>query len=353
LAGVGSVWKPDESREVTLSMARIGMNPARGQFSSYRPARVTVAVLVYVPHLAGYFEHRFEVLKTCLGSILANTDGPYDLLVFDNGSCEEVRQYLRDLQRAGRIRYLLHTDANIGKIGAFQVLFRTAPGEVVAYCDDDIYFYPGWLGAHLRILDAYPNVGMVSGCAVRTLFNDERISSNLRFAEERPEVRLERGRFIQDHWMRDWAESYGRDYETVCRETAAVEDLVLEFNGLRVFAMANHNQFLAPKAVIEANLPKGWSGRLMGEMNDLDIAVNRAGFLRLATMERTTQHLGNRISPRMADALAAQAAPPPTASRAARMGGARGLRRWVLRSRPVRWLLLGIYSRLFRLLNPD
>ena len=153
--------------------------------------------------------------------------------------------------------------------------------------------------------------------------------------------------------MQDWAESYGRDYEAVVQETATVEDLALEFNGLRVFAMANHNQFLAPKAVIEASLPKGWSGRLMGEMNDLDIAVNQAGFLRLATMERTTQHMGNRISPRLAESIAAQAALPPTASRAPRMGGGRRLRLWVLRSRPVRWLLLGFYSRLFRLLNPD
>jgi len=188
---------------------------------------------------------------------------------------------------------------------------------------------------------------------VRTLFNEERISSNLRFAEARPDVRLERGRFIQDRWMQDWAESYGRDYEAVVQETVAVEDLVLEFEGLRVFAMANHNQFLAPKAVIEASLPKGWSGRLMGEMNDLDIAVNRAGFLRLTTMERTTQHMGNRISPRLAESIAMQAGRPAAAGRAARMGGATRLRRWILRSRPVRWFLLGVYSRLFRLLNPD
>ena len=67
-------------------MSRIGMNPARGKYSDYRPANVTVAILVHVPHLAGYFEHRLEVVKICLKSILQHTRSPMDLLVFNNGS---------------------------------------------------------------------------------------------------------------------------------------------------------------------------------------------------------------------------------------------------------------------------
>ncbi len=330
-------------------MARVGMNPARGRLSSYRPARVTVAVLVHIPHLAGYFEQRLDVLKVCLTSILEHTDQPYDLLVFDNASCEQVEAYLLDLRRMGAIRYLIQAAENIGKIGAFQILFRAAPGEVVAYCDDDIYHYPGWLGAHLEILDTFPNVGMVSGCAVRSLFEDERISSNLRFAETEPGVIVRRGDFIPEAWVRDWAESYGRDMAAVEQETAGKEDIVLEYRGVQAYAMANHNQFVTPKAVITRCLPRTWSGRLMGEMRELDIAVNQAGYLRLTTIDRTTQHMGNRLSPELARGERGEA----SHARFEALPRLRQRRRTerLLRLPLVRRLMMALYRRLFDWLN--
>jgi len=319
---------------------RVGMNPARGKYSDYRPARVTVAILVHIPHHTGYFEGRMDVLKACLGSLLENTREPFDLLVFNNGSSPQVRSYLDGLQEEGAIDYLLHSRINVGKIGAFQILFRAAPGEVVAYADDDIYFFPGWLGEHLKVLDTYPNVGMVSGCAVRTLFNRERISSNLAFAEKQADASLLRGRFIEEAWMQDWAVSYGRDPEDVRTQTADVEELILDYRGVQAFAMANHNQFASPKEAIIQCLPESWSGRLMGLMDELDVAVNQAGYLRLTTRQRTTQHLGNTLSPDFAKRFGIDLGRELSA---AGVGAMRSRwshwRRKFLLSRPVRWFL--------------
>ena len=75
-------------------MTRIGINPARGKLSGYQPARVTVAVLTYLPDLSGYFESRLQVLQLVFASLLAHTSLPYDLLVFDNGSCQSAVDYL-------------------------------------------------------------------------------------------------------------------------------------------------------------------------------------------------------------------------------------------------------------------
>jgi hypothetical protein len=75
-------------------MPRIGWNPARGKTTDYRPARVTLAMLTYVPSLSGYFETRFQALKLSLESLIVNTPEPHGLLVFDNGSCKDVVNYL-------------------------------------------------------------------------------------------------------------------------------------------------------------------------------------------------------------------------------------------------------------------
>jgi hypothetical protein len=46
-------------------------------------------------------------------------------------------------------------------------------------------------------------------------------------------------------------------------------------------------------------LPKEWSGRLMGQMIELDEAIDAAGYLRLSTTARYTRHIGNMISPEL------------------------------------------------------
>ena len=95
-------------------MPRIGMNPSRGRKTDYQPARVTVAVLTYLPDHTGYFQDRFDVTRLCLESIIANTSEPYDLLVFDNGSCDALVDYLRGLRDRGLVKYLILSSQNIG-----------------------------------------------------------------------------------------------------------------------------------------------------------------------------------------------------------------------------------------------
>jgi len=142
---------------------RLGQNPAKAIDHVAKPARVTVAVVSYIPFLGGYYSQSLDVLKACLESIWSNTDQPYDLLVFDNASCAEVRTYLAAQQQEGRIQFLLLSEKNIGKGGAWNFIFAGAPGEIIAYADSDIYFLPGWLPAQLKVLETFPNPGMITG----------------------------------------------------------------------------------------------------------------------------------------------------------------------------------------------
>lgn len=324
------------------------MNPSRTKRSSYRPARITAAVLVHIPHQVGYYEHRLPVLQTCLTSLVEHAGVPFDLLVFDNASCRPVREYLQQLQEGGQLQFLLRSHTNLGKIGALQVVCRAAPGELVAYSDDDFYFHPGWLERQLRILDTYPKVGMVGGYTLPSFFAAERIGANLAFAANNDRVTHREGKFIPDEWIRDWAMSTGRDPEAAMDEQAGFQEHLFELDGVQAYAAVNHDQFLAPKSVLEACLPNTWSGNLMGDMLEMDRAVNDAGYLRLSTTTLTAQHLGNRLE---AAGLVGDAV---GRVRLGTFGGRRpGWWSRFLRWGPVRYVLLGIYSKLFRLVNPD
>lgn len=327
-------------------MARYGINPARGKTSGYHPASVTVAVLTYVPHLEGYFQNRFEILQFSLASLLANTHQLYDLLVFDNGSTGEVVQYLQDLQSQGAIRYLFLSSENIGKIGAFNLLFKAAPGEYVAYADDDIYFYPGWLEAHMKVVEAFPGAGMVSGIPVRDA--SHRASKSLRrlMESEDPSIKIGYERRIPDEWEADWAISVGRDPDSHLAELRDYQDLILEREGIEAFGSASHFQFMAPKEVILKALPNTWSGKLMGEMNELDEAVDDLGYLRLSTVDRYSRHLGNSISPDLME----QARELGIAA-AGTQRTARSQRHWLLSIPGSGRVLRRLYDYLFRLLH--
>jgi glycosyltransferase involved in cell wall biosynthesis len=280
-------------------MARIGMNPARGKRTSYRPARVTVGLITYIPHLDGYFQERLDILRLTLASVLANTSLPFDLMICDNGSCKEVVEYLEEMQDSGKIDYLLLSKRNIGKIGALNILLRAAPGEIVAYSDDDIFFYPGWLEAHIEIIETYPRVGMVSGVPVRDASHRSRDSLLLWIKDREPGMSIDLEYRIPDMWEVDWAESVGRDPEIHMQNIQDQKDLVISYNDVGAFGSASHFQFVTPKDVIVKALPSNWEGKLMGEMMELDQAIDELGYLRLSTIDRYTQHIGNSLNPNL------------------------------------------------------
>jgi glycosyltransferase involved in cell wall biosynthesis len=251
---------------------RLGQNPAKAIDHVAKPARVTVAVVSYIPFLGGYYSQSLDVLKACLESIWRNTDQPYDLLVFDNASCVEVRTYLTAQQQEGRIQFLVLSEKNIGKGGAWNVIFAGAPGEIIAYADSDIYFLPGWLPAQLKVLETFPNAGMITGMPMWS--PAEYSTSTVRWADNQPEARLERGKLLawEDYWRH--ARSLGQSEAEAQSHFDAQVDICLFYQGQRYYIGAGHFQFVARRDVLQRALPIP-SERPMGQVRSLDKALNR------------------------------------------------------------------------------
>lgn len=282
-------------------MPRVGMNPGRGKKSTYEPARVTVAVLTFIPNQVGYFRDRLQVTRTCLESILANTTVPYDLLVFDNGSCPEAIDELERMRADGKIDFLLLSAQNIGKIGALKMIFAAAPGEIIVYSDDDVFFLPGWLERHLEVMDTYPDVGAVTGMYIKPHMK-EGIRATVNFSG-RSDVQTEKGCLVDKALEQHYIEQTGRTWERYQQEIEGLEDIRMVFKGVKTFASAGHYQMTVKKEDILEALPKDWSGNLMGQMRDLDIAIDDQGLLRLCTTPPTIRLLGNQIDERSAAEL--------------------------------------------------
>lgn len=279
-------------------MTRIGMNPARRAESSYQPEEVTVAMLIYIPGLEGYFKDRLEVLKLSISSLLAHTTVPFDFFVLDNGSCSTVVGYLRDLNEKGVIDYLLLSSRNLGVEGGMRVLSQAAMGQFFAFSNDDVFYYPDWLEEHLKILKTYPNVGMVSGTPVG--FSSENANQSMKeFIEmDLPGLEVTKRDRIRE-WEADWARSTGRDIDEHIQKIKNAPQNLLNYRGVSAVSSATHFQFVSPKAVIPKAFPPLWCENLMDGMIEMDHEVDAMGFLRLSTPDRVTRHIGNSIGPEL------------------------------------------------------
>jgi glycosyltransferase involved in cell wall biosynthesis len=322
------------------------MNPGRGKKSDYLPARVTVAVLTYNPNQLGYFQNRLNVTLTCLESIIANTSIPYDLMVFDNGSNRETVSALQTLKDSGKIDFLILSSQNIGKIGALQVMLKAAPGEVIAYCDDDVFLLPGWLERHLEVIDTYPNVGSVTGMYIKPHMK-EGISATLKFAQSKG-VNVERGTLIEKDLEQHYIDQTGRTIEKYQEEIAGLEDVRLTYKGVQTFVSAGHYQFAAPKAAILKALPDAWTGNLMGQMRELDIAIDRLGLLRLCTTPPTLRLLGNLIDDAAAEVLRKSGVIVKSTEKKEE---AVGWKKKFFRGKLIQKVAYFFYERLFKIIN--
>lgn len=301
---------------------RVGQNPAKSINSVPQPARVTVAVVTYIPFLSGYYAESLDVLKVCLESIRENTGTGYDLLVFDNASCAEVREYLGELQRQERIQYLVLSGKNIGKGGAWNFIFQAAPGEYIAYSDSDVRFYPGWLINSLAILEAFPEAGMVTARPMRT--PEAFYTATLEWARSQPDVSIENGQYIPWEIYLQHVLSLGTSEEQARQWYQSRSDWRLTRRGVQALVSAAHFQFTARKSSLSQFLPFNMD-RPMGQVRSLDEQINQAGYLRLTTCEPLVVHMGNQVP----DGSGPKPAPAP--SRANRLADNPLIRKSLLR----------------------
>lgn len=270
---------------------RKGINPVKQLTTVQKPQRVTAAVLNHIPFLDGFYADMLQVLDLSLTSLRENAGMDFDLLVYDNGSCSEARAYLQSEFEKGRIQTLILSDRNMGKGGAWNVMLQAAPGEIIAYADNDVLYHEGWLRESVKVLDTYPKVGMLTSRPYHSI--PDLYSACLDWAQHNPEVEVETGRLINPDWMREFLLSLGRTEEEML-EDISQEDVRLTYRGVSTFCGASHWQFLAWKKVLQEFLPIDLS-KPLGQVLRLDKMVNERGYLRLMTDQPYVMNLSNSV----------------------------------------------------------
>jgi glycosyltransferase involved in cell wall biosynthesis len=273
---------------------RQGQNPAKMGLKAYLPKRLGVALLSYIPNQEGFFTNSLDILKYQIASLHAAT-ADFDLLVFDNGSCPEVREELNRLYSSGLIHILFLSQFNIGKVGAINWLLAAMPNDWLCYSDGDMFFRKGWLENSLAVFDAFPSAGLVF--AQPTLFDTLR-GSGQAWHQLEADVRYHLSQVaVPAESVREYALGFGLKAE---QEQELLETPVCmaeeKNSGIRAIVGGGHNQFLVRREVARRIVPIPTRLALSPvEDSAFNRRVDDLGFLQLSTFEPYTFHVGNRL----------------------------------------------------------
>lgn len=120
--------------------------------------------------------------RLCLESLLAATDGAYEVIIVDNASTDGTREYLSRLSASdGRVHTVLN-DSNRGFAPACNQGLRLARGDVLVLLNDDTVVTPGWL-RRLTVRLEDPEVGMV-GPTTNRIGNEAQVDTSYRTLAE-------------------------------------------------------------------------------------------------------------------------------------------------------------------------
>ena len=108
--------------------------------------------------------NHLEETRPCLESLLETTRVPCRLLIVDNGSEPDVRNFLSVVKPRGAIKdvQLLQNETNEGFPRGMNRGIQASTSQYVCLLNNDLRFAVGWMREMMRVAEANPTVGVIN-----------------------------------------------------------------------------------------------------------------------------------------------------------------------------------------------
>lgn len=281
---------------------RVGTNPEKLQNTLEINSYHRVVIPVYIPNLTeDYFKDCLKVFKLCFESLQRTIHLKTRISIIDNGCCKEAQDYFTKVYNEfENVDQLLNSKINLGKVNALYSAIKSNLEPLITITDADVMFLPKWQQKVERVLEAFPESGMVSPVPSSIGYRGEYLYSTIYYALTKG--RLKFSDVKHPEGLEKFENSIGRKlYSKVHKE----KYLTVTSNNEKAVIGCGH--FVATfKADVFNNAPKEICKlKIVGgsESDYLDEPNDRGGFLRLATHGNYAYHLGNVFEPWMQEEM--------------------------------------------------
>lgn len=266
---------------------RIGSNPNKDKPIEEIAYSHQVIIPVYIPNQEGYFKDSFRILKCCVDSLIKTTHSKTFVTIVNNGSCNEVKEYITDLYKNNKIQEVIHSD-NIGKLNAILKGLVGHNIALVTIADCDVLFLDNWQKETVAVYNNFPKAGVVgivpqiktfySGCG--NLIFDTLFSKNVVFTKVVNPIAL-----LKFYKSLGWDDNYNRAH--------LAWNLTIESNSTKAIIGSGH--FVATyRRELFSNLKTFLSFKLGGNSElYFDELPIKKGLWRLTTLDNYAYHMGN------------------------------------------------------------
>lgn len=266
---------------------RKGFNPEKDKLLELGGYTHQVIIPVYIPASRDYYKDSLKILKVSLDTLINTINEKTFISIVNNGSCQEVKDFLEDYLSKSLINELINTD-NIGKLNAILKAIAGHNFPLITIADCDVYFIKNWQEKTYEVLKAFPMAGtvglvpqfnMFSNHCTNTLF-DNLLNKNCKFYKvEQP---IEMWKFYK---------SVGWDIQ----KEHYYFDSILGIKKGDVLACIGSGHFVATYRKelfdqIERYLPYKLGGT---SEKYLDRAAMKRGLWKLTTNKNFAYHMGN------------------------------------------------------------
>lgn len=269
---------------------RVGNNPNKDLEYQDKEYFNQIIMPVYIPYLKEYFKEALDVLKLSLNSIFAtvHTQKTY-ITIVNNGSCNEVVDYLNELHAQNKIQEIIHTE-NIGKLNAILKGLAGSNIPIVTITDSDVLFLSGWQHETFQIFNSHSNIGVVGltpqfkmfETNVHNLIFDTLFSKKVKF-----EIPQNPQALVAFYKSLGWKDNYNKDY--------LHKILTLQLKNKKVCVGSGHFVASYRRTIFEENTSYIAAKMGAGSENYLDEKPLKKGYWRVTTFDNFAYHLGNSI----------------------------------------------------------
>lgn len=288
---------------------RVGENPMKysrksngeAQIKIKKPTNISACTITYIPHLENYYEESLDILKLSILSLRASTTIDFDIIVYDNGSCDEVIDWLKIQLKKNIIQELYLSKDNRKKLGAWNHLFSSVMGEYIYYFDSDIFHKKKILEEMIELLDNFNQECLITANHNIPSINALKSKSNLKNIKN---IKLFHQNFFDKEKLIEIAKTMTTNVEDWVQKKMKNKEIKIIFdNDREAFLGGSHAQFLIKKETIKKIFPLPPDIHLNNNDSIFEEIFFSKGFVKLTTVKEMISHLGNKIDDSWRDEL--------------------------------------------------
>lgn len=104
-----------------------------------------------------------QLTRECIDSIIQHTSFPYKLIIIDNGSQRQTKEYLEELSRDNKQQVtLIRNEVNLGYVKAVNQGLKASDGDYVCLLNNDAKVKERWLEELIMVAQSNPRIGIVN-----------------------------------------------------------------------------------------------------------------------------------------------------------------------------------------------